>query len=93
MHLLIPLGSATMPKSLFPFHFQVSRLTYLPLVTEKVTKHFNRYIANEHQDEVWFASNRRPLKWNCPIGKLFNLIPIPPKCLSDEHFAHFRSSL
>lgn len=47
----------------------VSRLTYLPLVTEKVTKHFNRYIANEHQDEVWFACNGRPLKWNYPIGK------------------------
>lgn len=55
-----------------PMFLMVSRLTYLPLVTEKVTKHFSRHVNNEHHDEVWFECNgqtRRPLKWNCPIGE------------------------
>lgn len=52
-----------------PMFLMVSRLTYLPLVTEKVTKHFGRHVNNEHQDEVWFECNGRALKWNCPIGK------------------------
>lgn len=52
-----------------PMFLMVSRLSYLPLVTEKVTKHFTRYIANEHHAEVWFECNGRPLKWNYPIGK------------------------
>lgn len=50
-----------------PIFLMVSRLTYLPLVTEKVTKHFSRYIGN--QDEVWYACNGRPLKWNFPVGE------------------------
>lgn len=52
-----------------PMFLMVSRLTYLPLVTEKVTKHFCRHVNNEHQDEVWFECNGRALKWNCPIGE------------------------
>lgn len=56
-----------------PIFLMVSRLTYLPLVTDKVTKHFHRYIANEHHEEVWFKCNGRPLKWNYPVGESFLL--------------------
>lgn len=75
----IPVCFITDPKEVVgmqppePMFLMVSRLTYLPLVSEKVTKHFNRYIANEHHDEVWFECNGHPIKWNCPIGILYDL--------------------
>lgn len=52
-----------------PMFLMVSRLTYLPLVTEKVTKHLNRYIANEHQDEV-----RIPIYSCCPIPNHLDIV-------------------
>lgn len=56
------------------FYLMVSRLSYLPLVTDKVKKYFNRYIANDQQDgNVWFDYNGIPLKLHYPIGVLFDL--------------------
>ncbi|CAD7086877.1 unnamed protein product [Hermetia illucens] len=57
------------------FYLMVSRLSYLPLVTDKVKKYFTKYISNELQDgEIWFDSNGTPLKSHYPIGVLYDLL-------------------
>lgn len=56
------------------FYLLVSRLTYLPLVTDKAKKHFSRFVSDEHKEgEVWFECNGTPLKWHYPIGVLYDL--------------------
>ncbi|XP_037038701.1 autophagy protein 5 isoform X2 [Bradysia coprophila] len=76
------------------FYLMISRLTYLPLVTDKVRKHFSRFVSNEHQDgEVWYDCNGTPLKWHYPIGVLFDLTTSRednalPWCLT-IHFTKF----
>lgn len=53
-----------------PFYLMVPRLSYFPLVTEKVKKYFTKYVDSESQEsDVWFDSNGTPLKWHYPIGK------------------------
>ncbi|XP_055380369.1 autophagy protein 5 [Condylostylus longicornis] len=57
-----------------PFYLLVSRLSYLPLVTDKARKYFTRYISNEQQEgDVWFDYNGIPLKLHFPIGVLYDL--------------------
>ncbi|XP_066147269.1 autophagy protein 5 [Euwallacea fornicatus] len=56
-----------------PFYLMVPRLSYFPLVTDKVRKHFLKYISNDKQDlELWLEYNGQPLKWHFPIGVLFD---------------------
>lgn len=55
------------------FYLMVSRLSYLPLVTDKVKKYFSRYISREQLDgNVWFDYNGIPLKLHYPIGVLYD---------------------
>ncbi|XP_046403770.1 autophagy protein 5 [Ischnura elegans] len=57
-----------------PFYLMVPRLSYFPLVTDKVRKHFSRHIQPERRDaEMWLDFNGQPLKWHYPIGLLFDL--------------------
>lgn len=57
-----------------PFYLMVPRLSYFPLVTDKVRKHFARHVSPEHQDgELWLEYSGQPLKWHYPIGVLFDL--------------------
>lgn len=63
-----------------PFYLMVPRLSYFPLVTDKVRKHFAKYVANDKQDqEMWLEFNGQPLKWQYPIGVLSDLM------LGDDH--------
>ncbi|KAH8411214.1 hypothetical protein KR215_000337 [Drosophila sulfurigaster] len=76
-----------------PFYLMVSRLSYLPLVTDKVRKYFTRYIAAEHQDgAVWFDFNGTPLRLHYPIGVLYDLLhpdeDSTPWCIT-IHFSKF----
>merc|ERR1712130_886071 len=48
------------------------RVSYLPLVTEKVYNHFISY-APALSDGMWFEFNGHALKWNIPIGALYDL--------------------
>ena len=60
-----------------PLYLLISRVSYLPLVTEKVKKHFSKSISNENQTqggEMWFGFNGTPLKWHYQIGVLFDLL-------------------
>lgn len=52
----------------------LSRQTYLPLVTEKVKKHFIKYVDPDlGEGEMWFDDEGVPLRWHYPIGVLFDL--------------------
>lgn len=57
-----------------PFYLMVPRLSYFPLTTDKVRKHFLKYVSAEKADqEMWLEYNGQPLKWQYPIGVLFDL--------------------
>ncbi|XP_065345018.1 autophagy protein 5 [Cloeon dipterum] len=56
-----------------PFYLMVPRLSYFPLVTEKVKRHFIKHAHPEKQEaEMWLDYNGTPLKWQYPIGVLFD---------------------
>ena len=57
------------PVSIF---LSVPRVSYLPLVTQKVHTHFAEY-APALSDGMWFEFNGSALKWNFPIGVLYDL--------------------
>ncbi|XP_066586147.1 autophagy protein 5 [Prorops nasuta] len=56
-----------------PFYLMVPRLSYFPLCTEKVKKHFMRHIQENDKQEMWLEFNGIPLKWHYPIGVLLDI--------------------
>ena len=50
------------------FYLMLPRVSYLAIVTDKVKKHFQRFIQKDKEDEVWFSWNEVPLKFHLPIG-------------------------
>jgi len=55
-------------------YLMVPRLSYFPLVLDKVKKHFIRYVSNDKNDQdLWLEYNGQPLKWHYPIGVLFDI--------------------
>ncbi|KAL5010532.1 hypothetical protein ScPMuIL_012837 [Solemya velum] len=57
-----------------PIYLLVSRLSYFPVVTDKVYRHFSRCIDQEKLDEMWLEYEGLPIKWHYPIGLLFDLL-------------------
>ena len=43
----------------------VPRVAYLPLLVEKVKKHFSRYLTSDKSNlgDTWFEYNSSPIKW------------------------------
>jgi len=74
------------------FYLMVPRMSYFPLVTDKVRKHFARHVHTENQEsEMWLKYNGQPLKWHYPIGVLVDLYAYDaalPWCLT-VHFQKF----
>ncbi|XP_035825360.1 autophagy protein 5 isoform X2 [Aplysia californica] len=56
-----------------PFFLLVPRLSYFPLVTDKVLRHMMKHVDPEHHGEMWLEFDGQPLKWHYPIGVLFDL--------------------
>ncbi|XP_050517968.1 autophagy protein 5 [Diabrotica virgifera virgifera] len=57
-----------------PFYLMVPRLSYFPLVTDKIKRHFLKYVdCEKSEQEMWLEYNGQPLKWHYPIGVLFDL--------------------
>lgn len=57
-----------------PFYLMVPRLSYFPLCTDKVKKHFLKHIHQDnHDNEMWLEYNGIPLKWHFPIGVLLDI--------------------
>nr|CAD7576165.1 unnamed protein product [Timema californicum] len=53
-----------------PYYLMVPRLSYFPLVTDKIRKHFIRHVHPDKQEaEMWLDYNGQPLKWwRCQSG-------------------------
>ncbi|XP_018579453.1 autophagy protein 5 [Anoplophora glabripennis] len=72
------------------FYLMVPRVSYFPLVTDKVRKHFLKYIVTEKQEqELWLEYNGQPLKWHYPIGVLYDLLHEPEDLLPWNLTVHF----
>ncbi|CAG5135953.1 unnamed protein product [Candidula unifasciata] len=56
-----------------PFFLLVPRLSYFPLVTDKVFKHMIKYVDPDNHSEMWLEYEGQPLRWHYPIGVLFDL--------------------
>nr|QHA24496.1 autophagy protein 5 [Rhipicephalus haemaphysaloides haemaphysaloides] len=56
-----------------PYYLMISRISYFPLVVDKVHKHFSRHVDERyHGNEMWLEYNGQPLKWHLPIGVLYD---------------------
>lgn len=47
------------------FHFQllVPRMTYFPLITEKIQNYFTPFVNVNSEDQLWLEQNGSPVKW------------------------------
>eukprot|EP00041_Stephanoeca_diplocostata_P019863 m.432780 g.432780 ORF g.432780 m.432780 type:complete len:288 (-) comp21414_c1_seq4:782-1645(-) len=62
-----------------PFFMLAPRTGYLTLCAEKIRQHFHLPVpsgsnSSENVDEMWFEHEGRALKWNMPIGVLYDCI-------------------
>ena len=55
-----------------PCYIMLPRMSYLPLATEKVSKHFSSS-SQPAEGEMWFSYGGTPLRWHLPIGLLYDL--------------------
>jgi len=56
-----------------PIYLMVSRQTYLPIITEKIERHFMKHIEKDLVDEIWMEFEGQPLKWHYPVGLLYDI--------------------
>jgi len=56
-----------------PCYLLIPRMSYFPLVTDKVFRHFQKASNQDDINEMWLESNGQPLKWHYPIGVLYDL--------------------
>eukprot|EP00510_Aplanochytrium_minuta_P006647 CAMPEP_0184037284 /NCGR_PEP_ID=MMETSP0955-20130417/37847_1 /TAXON_ID=627963 /ORGANISM="Aplanochytrium sp, Strain PBS07" /LENGTH=249 /DNA_ID=CAMNT_0026325309 /DNA_START=114 /DNA_END=860 /DNA_ORIENTATION=+ len=56
-----------------PYYCMASRLSYLPIVSEAAIAHFKENAVLFGSAQVWFEYEGIALKWNYPIGCLFDL--------------------
>lgn len=56
-----------------PVYLMVPRISYFPLHTEKINKHFLKYASEKESEEIWLEHDNQPLKWHYPVGLLFDL--------------------
>ncbi|CAG2183358.1 unnamed protein product, partial [Oppiella nova] len=68
----------------------VSRMTYFPLVLEKVVKHLSRFCAQNaaQNHDLWLDFEGTPLKWHYPVGVLYDLLGAD-SCLPWTLSVHF----
>jgi len=61
-----------------PCYIMLPRMSYLPLATEKVRKHFSSHqvSSNTASDTMWFSYRGTPLRWHHPIGLLYDLLHV-----------------
>lgn len=58
-----------------PYYMMASRVTYFPLVLDRVVKYFNRFLDQNKQvvTDMWLDYDGQPLKWQHPIGLSWDL--------------------
>ena len=74
-----------------PCYLMLPRVSYLPLATEKVRKHFSSFLPGQSSDTMWFSYGGTPLRWHLPIGLLYDLMVLSsePASLPWHITAHF----
>lgn len=72
-------GSVEQPDRLFML---VSRMTYFPLIIDRVQRYFQRYASTDKSaagasaaaGDLWFEDdNGSPVRWHYPVGVLYDL--------------------
>lgn len=63
------------------YYLMLPRNSYFPLATEKVKKHFSKFIANEDDSTIWFSFEGTPLKLHLPIGVIYDQLKMDPSKL------------
>lgn len=56
-----------------PYYMMVSRVTYFPLVLDRVVKYFNRFTEPKAINDLWLDYEGQPIKWHHPIGMSWDL--------------------
>jgi autophagy-related protein 5 len=61
-----------------PYYVMLPRVSYFPLVIDKVTKHFLRFVAETDQNtaNMWLDFDGQPIKWHYPVGLLWDLLGV-----------------
>ncbi|XP_043193567.1 autophagy protein 5-like [Amphibalanus amphitrite] len=58
-----------------PFYMLIPRMTYFPLVIDKVRRHFSQSVHPDHaKSDVWLEWGDMPLQWHYPVGLQFDLL-------------------
>lgn len=58
-----------------PYYMMVPRITYFPIVLDRVIKYFNRFMDQSKQvpDDMWLDYDGQAIKWQHPIGLSWDL--------------------
>lgn len=58
-----------------PYYMMVPRVTYFPLVLDRVVKYFYRFMDRSKQtvDDLWLDYDGQPIKWHHPVGLSWDL--------------------
>lgn len=58
-----------------PYFMMASRITYFPLVIDRVVKYFNRFVdqTRDITENMWLDFDGQPIKWDYPIGLSWDL--------------------
>lgn len=59
-----------------PYYMMVPRVTYFPIVLDRVVKYFNRFMDQSKQaaDDMWLDYEGQPIKWQHPVGLSWDLL-------------------
>ncbi|KAI3381815.1 hypothetical protein SNEBB_004032 [Seison nebaliae] len=64
-----------------PVYISVHRNTYFPIIMRKFDRYFTSFLDPMRNDSIWFEFQDEPLRWQLPIGLLYDLhtVHISPK--------------
>jgi len=64
-------------KEVRSMYIMVPRMNYFTFILEKVKANFDEYVPSdlvECYEDMWFEYNKIPLRWDVPIGVLFDTL-------------------
>jgi len=58
-----------------PYYMMVPRITYFPIVLDRVVKYFNRFMeqGKNNSEDMWLDYDGQPIKWQHQIGLSWDL--------------------
>lgn len=56
-----------------PCYMMLPRVSFFPLLYEKLEKLYARAAGKQTEDELWLSAEATPLKWHYPVGVLYDL--------------------